>query len=439
MSVVVIGAGSTGEAFVAALRRRDEEVPVTIIDRDLVGGECTYWACMPSKTLLRAPEIVAAAQIAPGATEALGGPLDTEGIFWWRDQVVDGYDDSGHERWLEARKAKLVRGEARVLAPGTVQVGKKRLRYDHLVIATGSSPAIPDLPGLAESGYWTSNDATSAREVPESLIVIGGGAVGSELAQLYNRLGSQVTLIQRGHLLKRQGREAGELIATLFEEEGISVITDAAATRVGPGFRVELSDGRVVETEKLLIATGRRPNVDGFGFEKLGLNISTRGIEVNDRLQAAENVYAIGDVNGTALFTHVGKYQGRVAADNVAGREERADYRAIPASTFTDPQVASVGRTEGDELVSARWEVNRTARASTYERPKRPGFLRIHADPNRKVVVGAVAVGPEAGEWLQQLTLAIRAEVPINVLRDTIQPYPTFSEAVYFAVRDLPV
>ncbi len=435
----MIGAGSTGEAFVAALRRRDEKVPVTIIDRDLVGGECTYWACMPSKTLLRAPEIVAAAQIAPGATEAVSGPLNTEGIFWWRDQVVDGYDDSGHERWLEARNAKLVRGEARVLEPGTVQVGKKKLRYDNLVIATGSSPAIPDLPGLAESGYWTSNDATGAREVPESLIVIGGGPVGSELAQLYSRLGSRVTLIQRDYLLKRQDREAGELIATLFEDEGMSVITDAAATRVEPGFRVELSDGQVITAEKLLIAAGRRPNVDGFGFEKLGLNISSRGIQVNDRLQAAENVYAIGDVNGTALFTHVGKYQGRVAADNVAGRDERADYRAIPSSTFTDPQVASVGRTEGDELVSARWEVNRTARASTYERPKRPGFLRIHADPSRKVVVGAVAVGPEAGEWLQQLTLAIRAEVPVDVLRDTIQPYPTFSEAVYFAVRDLPI
>ena len=337
MSVVVIGACSTGETFVAALRRRDEDVPIVIVDRALVGGECTYWACMPSKTLLRAPELLAAAEIAPGEAEAVSKPVDTKGVFWWRDQVVDEYDDSGHEPWLEARRARLVYGEARVLEPGTVQVGDERVRYDNLVIATGSSPAIPDLPGLEGSGYWTSNDATSANEAPRSLIVIGGGPVGSELAQLYNRLGSQVTIIQRGYLLSRQDRECGELIQQLFEEEGITVITDAPAAHIRPGFGVELSDSRLIEAEKLLIATGRRPNIDGFGFEKLDIQMSRRGIEVDDRLRAGEHVWAIGDFAGTALFTHVGKYQARVAAATIAGGDARADYRAIPGANIHRP------------------------------------------------------------------------------------------------------
>jgi pyruvate/2-oxoglutarate dehydrogenase complex dihydrolipoamide dehydrogenase (E3) component len=413
--VVVLGGGSAGEAFVAALRRLDAGVPITVVERELLGGECTYFACMPSKTLLRATELLAAARIAPGVAEAICDPLDAERIFWWRDQVTDGLDDASHARWLVDRNVELVRGEAQVVEPGLVRVGDREIPYAKLVIATGSDAVVPEIPGLAGTEFWTSREATTASEVPESLLVLGGGAVGCELAQFYRRMGTRVGIVQREeHLLMRQDREAGLLLQRVFEEEGIEVHLRTEAARIDPGFRVELTNGKRVEAERLLVATGRRPNVEGFGFEKLGVRLFKKGVVVDERLQAAENVWAIGDVSGIALFTHVGKYQGRVAA-------------------------VTVGQTSGHGLATATWKVNATARSSTYERPKRQGFLRVCADPKRRVVVGAVAVGPEAGEWIGQLTLAIRAEVPVDVIRDTIQPFPTFSEAVFFAVRELPL
>jgi pyruvate/2-oxoglutarate dehydrogenase complex dihydrolipoamide dehydrogenase (E3) component len=436
--VVVLGGGSTGEAFAAALRRYDEEVPITLVERELVGGECTYWACMPSKTLLRSPEVVAAARRAPGAAEAVTGPLEPQRIFWWRDQVVENLDDSGHEQWLDERRIELVRGTGRVVEPGVVEADGRRVEYEKLVIATGSVPSVPPIEGLNEVEFWTSREATGAREVPESLLVLGAGAVGCELAQFFRRLGSRVVVLDVAErLLPRDDAEAAALLREQFEAEGIGLRLGVRIERVAPGVRLELADGERLEAQHVLVATGRKAAVDGFGFEQLGLEISVRGIEVDERLRAAENVWAIGDVTGVAMFTHVGKYQGRVAAADVAGRGARADYRAIPAVAFTDPQVASAGRTAGEGLVESRWAL--PARASTYERPRRPGFVKLFADPAREVLVGAVAVGPEAGEWLQQLTLAIRAEVPVDVLRDTIQPYPTFSESVFFAARDLAV
>ena len=436
--VVVLGGGSTGEAFCAALRRLDPEVEIVLVERELVGGECTYWACMPSKTLLRAPEVVHAARIAPGAAEALTGELDPERIFWWRDQVVDEYDDAGHVPWLAERRIELVRGEGRVVAPGRLEVGGQELEYGELVIATGSVPSIPPIPGLDGLEYWTSREATSAREVPESLLVIGGGVVGCEIAQFFQRVGSQVTIVEVGpQILGREDPDSAVLLQMALEEEGVRIHLQSKIERVESGYRVVLAGGETFEGERLLVATGRRANVEGFGFEHLGVEISKRGIEVDEHLRAGEHVWAIGDVTGIAMFTHVGKYQARVAAANVAGGDSPADYRAIPRVAFTDPPIASVGTTSGPGLVTSEWRT--VARHSTYERPKRPGFVKLFANPARGVLVGAVAVGPEAGEWLQQLTLAIRAEVPVEVLRDTIQPYPTFSEAVYFAARDLPV
>jgi dihydrolipoamide dehydrogenase len=240
----------------------------------------------------------------------------------------------------------------------------------------------------------------------------------------------------------RDDPEACPLLGSAHARAGIQLrlgATIAGASSDGGESVLELEDGDPVEAERLLVATGRRANVEGFGLEQLGLTISKQGVEVDERMRAAEGVWAIGDVNGLAMFTHAGKYQARVAADDAAGLPARADQRAMPAVTFTDPQVASVGRTDGEGAVTATWKVNQTARASTYERPKRDGLLKVFADPERRVLVGAVAVGPEAGEWLGQLTLAIRAEVPVETIRDTIQPYPTFSEAVFFAVRDLPL
>ena len=307
------------------------------------------------------------------------------------------------------------------------------------MVATGSSPAVPELVGLGDVDSWTTGDATSAHEVPASLIVLAGGVAGCELAQLYRRLGAEVTMLLRGpRLMPRVDEEAAALLQEAFEEEGIVLRLGARVERVEQGVRVVLESGETLEAERLLVATGRAPNTD-LGLEQLGVEVSDRGIVVDERLNAAENVWAIGDCTGVALFTHVGKYQARVAAANVAGADATADYRAIPAVAFTDPQIASVGTTTGDGLVSARWELTSTPRLSTYERPKRPGFVKVVADPGRRVLVGAVAVGPESGEWLQQLTLAIRAETPVDVLRDVIQPYPTFSEAVFFALRELPL
>jgi pyruvate/2-oxoglutarate dehydrogenase complex dihydrolipoamide dehydrogenase (E3) component len=306
------------------------------------------------------------------------------------------------------------------------------------VIATGSSPFVPTVPGLDGVAYWTNQDATRTHEVPVSLAVMGGGPVGAELAQFFARLGVRVTVIEHGpRLLGRVHEEAGSLIADLFRREGIDVRLGVAVESVEPGVRLGLSDGSTVEADRLLVATGRRPNTGGLGLEQLGLEIGPRGIAVDERLRAAENVWAIGDVSGVALFTHVGKYQARVAAADLAGRPAKADYRAIPAGIFTDPEVGTVGRTDGDGLATARWELASVPRLSTYERPPRDGFLRLFADPASRTLVGAVAVGPQANEWLGQLTLAIRAGTPVDVLLDTIQPYPTFSEAIFFALREL--
>jgi pyruvate/2-oxoglutarate dehydrogenase complex dihydrolipoamide dehydrogenase (E3) component len=431
MHVVVLGGGSSGEHFVGALRRLDRESKVTVIERRLVGGECSYWACMPTKTMLRAPELLAAARHSQGAI--VGGELDAQRIFAWRDLVAER-DDSSQEEWLATKNAKLVRGDAVVSAPGVLTVdGGVELSYDRLVISTGSSPVVPPLEGLDTVDYWTNKDATETLEVPARLAVLGGGPVGCELAQFFQRVGSQVTLVQGDtRLLSRVDADAAALVEDALREDGVDIRLNAKATKVSKG-SLALADGSEVPFDRLLLATGRKPNVGG--LDPLGLEITRRGIEVDERMRAAENVWALGDVTGIAPFTHVGKYHARIAAYDMDGRDVRADYRAVPATIFTDPQVAMVGDTEGG--VSSTWQLTSVPRLSTYERPKRPGFVKVVADPERRVLKGAVAVGTESGEWLQQLTLAIRAETQIEVLLDVIQPYPTFSEGVLLALREL--
>ena len=418
----------SGEHFVGALRRLDDDAELTIVESRLVGGECSYYACMPTKTMLRAAELSSALDRAPGLAPERPDPA---GVWEWRDWMTSDWNDEGQLPWLEEQRCTLVRGEARVMRPGVVSVDGEELEYDKLVIATGSRAFVP--PGLDGVDIWTNVEATSTHEIPETLAVLGSGPVGSELAQFFARMGSHVTMIERGErLLGRVHEDAAKVLHDVFREEGIDVRLGVGLERAEPGITSHLSDGSTLETKRLLVATGRVPNVDG--LESAGVTITKRGVEVDERCRAAENVWAVGDVTGVAQFTHVGKYQARVVAADMCGENVRADYRAIPAGIFTDPEVGTVGKTEGP---SARYELADTPRTSTYEKPSREGFVRVFADPEKRVLVGAVCVGPQATEWLGQLTLAVRSETPIEVLLDTIQPYPTFSEAIFFAVQEL--
>lgn len=435
---IVIGAGPAGE--VAAGGLADAGLRVAVAERERVGGECGFWACIPSKTLLRPLEVLSEARQAPGAREAVSGPLDVEAALGWRDFQVSGYDDAGQASWLEDKGIDILRGGARLDGPGRVRVGERVHETERVLIAAGSDPALPPVEGLDSlDGVWTNREATGVREPPESLLVLGGGPVGVEMGQALARMGTQVTIVQRDErLLPREAAPAGRALEQALRSEGIDVRRGAetvAARRAGSGYELELADGSRLYGERLLVATGRRPRLDGLGLETVGIVPGEHGLRVDERLRAAEGVWAIGDVTGVALFTHVGKYQARVAVRDMLGLPARADYSAIPRVVFTDPQVAAVGAVEGER--TGRVELETVARTSTYTREydRRPGFLELYANGER--LAGALAVGPEAGEWIGQATLAIRARVPIEVMRDTIQPFPTFSEAFVSALAEL--
>ncbi len=437
---IVIGAGVAGE--VCAEELADGGMRVAICERELVAGECGYWACIPSKTLLRPGDVLAEARQAPGAREAVTGEIDIGEALAWRDFMVSGWDDSDQAEHLADKGIDLRRGEARIVGPGAVEVAGDRLGAERLIVATGSEAMIPPIEGLRElDGIWTNREATGLKEVPDRLLVLGGGPVGVELGQALSRMGSSVAIVESDdRLLPGEAPALGEALGQALEAEGIEVHLGAkasAAERRADGFSLFLENRSELRGDRLLVATGRRPRVDGIGLEAVGIDPeqASEGIAVDERMRAAEGVWAIGDVTGIWPFTHVGKYQGRVAAAGILGGDVRADYRAVPRVVFTDPQVAAVGEVDGAESGTA--ELESISRTSTYTREydKRPGFLRLVSDGRR--LVGAQAVGPEAGEWLQQATLAIKAEVAVDVLRQTIQPYPTFSEAFFYALADL--
>jgi pyruvate/2-oxoglutarate dehydrogenase complex dihydrolipoamide dehydrogenase (E3) component len=446
----VIGAGPAGTVCAGALA--DGGMKVGLAERELVGGECSYWACIPSKTLLRPGEALEGARHAPGAREAIEGSLDAAAAFEWRDFQVSDHDDeksASAAPWVREKGIALHRGDARITAPGRIQIGDVEVEAERIVLATGSDPIIPPVDGLREAGYWTNREATALEELPASLIVLGGGPVGVELAQALSRFGAKVTIVEGQRLLAREGEQAGEAIGKQLQAEGIDLHIGVHAKQVSQvdgGVTMRLDDGTTLSAERVLVATGRRPRVAELGVENIGLDPDARNVEVDRHLRTkADNVWAIGDVTGIALFTHVGKYQGRVAAAHMLGGEARADYRALPRVTFCDPQIAGAGLTEqqaterGIEIATGTVAIGDVARTSTYTRDydKLPGFLTLIADKRRGVLVGAYAVGPEAGEWLQQATLAIRAEVDLRVLRDTIQPFPTFSEIFVDALAAL--
>ncbi|MDQ3926287.1 MAG: NAD(P)/FAD-dependent oxidoreductase [Actinomycetota bacterium] len=439
---IILGMGPGGE--VAASRLIAGGKRVAVVEKELIGGECAYWACIPSKTLLRPPEARSEARRAAGT----GTPtLTLEGVFDYRDWMIRHLDDSRQVEGYENQGATVVKGEGRIAGPGKVEADGETLEADHVIVATGSAPTIPTIEGLEDITVWTNREVTTSREIPGHAVVIGGGPNGIEAGQWLSRFETEVTIVQSpDRLIDREDPKVGELIKAALEEEGIDVRVGQKVVRArkdGGGTIAELENGTEIETDVVVIAAGRTPRTEGIGLESVGIEPDGRRLPIDEHCRLAEGVWALGDVTGVMLLTHVAKYQGRVVADNILGKERRADYRGIPRVVFSDPEIAAAGLTEarareqGIEVATAVLDVPRAiARPWTYEENPR-GHLGLLADRERRVLVGAWAVAPQAGEWIHQASQAIRADIPVEKLLDTVAQFPTYSEAYIAALEEL--
>ena len=437
--VVVIGSGPGGEVAAGALAGRGRSVAV--VEAALVGGECAFYACMPSKALLRPAEVLAEARRVPGAAEAVTGSLDVAAVLERRDEVIARLDDSAKVPWLSERGITLIRGHGRLDGARCVAVGGRRYEArEAVVVAVGSAAAIPDVPGLAEARPWTNREATTIGALPASLVVLGGGPVGVEMAQAYAELGVTVTIIEAlDRLLAREEEFVGEQLTAALRQRAIDVrlgVSAKSVARDGATVTVELSDGGRVEGEEILVAVGRRPLTDDIGLETVGLEPG-EPIAVDDTLRAPGLpwLYAVGDVNGRSLLTHMGKYQARIAAEVIAGGDARADYDAagVPRVVFTDPQVAAVGVTLAEALdrgIDARaYDVASSATpGASFHGRNTPGTARLVVDESRGVLIGATFTGFEVAEWLHAATIALVGEVPLERLWHAVPAFPTRSE-----------
>ncbi|MFF5210724.1 dihydrolipoyl dehydrogenase family protein [Streptosporangium sp. NPDC000396] len=443
--VIVLGMGPGGED--AAGRLAEAGLRVAAVEANLVGGECPYWGCIPSKMMIRAADLLAEGGRVPGmAGDSTVSPDWAPVAQRIRKEATDDWNDQVAADRLTGKGAHLVRGKARITAPGEVTVDGQVLRaHRGIVIATGSEPAVPPIEGLKGTPYWTNHHAIEAEAVPGSLIVLGGGAIGAELGQVFSRFGAAVTVVEGAdRLLPLEEPEASELVAKAFEAEGIEVRAGAAVRRVshdGSAFTLEVEDGPAVSAERLLVSTGRRSDLRALGVGAIGLDESARSIETDGRMRAAEGVWALGDVTGRGAFTHMSMYQANIVVRDILGEPvHEAEYHAVPRVTFTDPEVGSVGLSEAQARQSGL-DV-RTALTRIPDSPRgwihkagNEGFVKLVAADG--VLVGATSAGPVGGEVLSMLTLAVHAKIPVRRLTEMIYAYPTFHRAVESTLKEL--